>query len=103
MYRLFVRIPKGLDPIAAIFRQHVCDEGTALVKQAEDAVSSRKVGGRMHCQALSLFTCDPIHPNAWPSIHPYTCYLHICPSPCSPFTPPHVIQMSECLDSDYLA
>ena len=55
MYRLFVRIPKGLEPIAAIFRQHVCDEGTALVKQAEDAVSSRKVGGgagQAHCTAL---------------------------------------------------
>jgi cullin 1 len=42
MYRLFCRIPKGLEPVAAIFRQHVTDEGTALVKQAEDAASNRK-------------------------------------------------------------
>ncbi|KAL2608272.1 hypothetical protein R1flu_026845 [Riccia fluitans] len=42
MYRLFLRIPKGLEPVAAIFRQHVTDEGTALVKQAEDAASNKK-------------------------------------------------------------
>ncbi|KAG0575693.1 hypothetical protein M758_5G025700 [Ceratodon purpureus] len=42
MYRLFFRIPKGLEPVAAIFRQHVTDEGTALVKQAEDAASNKK-------------------------------------------------------------
>ncbi|GJP55653.1 hypothetical protein CLOM_g14596 [Closterium sp. NIES-68] len=42
MYRLFCRIPKGLEPIATIFRQHVTDEGTALVKQAEDAASNKK-------------------------------------------------------------
>ncbi|KAG0574387.1 hypothetical protein KC19_VG259000 [Ceratodon purpureus] len=42
MYRLFCRIPKGLEPVAAILRQHVTDEGTALVKQAEDAASTKK-------------------------------------------------------------
>eukprot|EP00249_Psilotum_nudum_P024289 c29145_g1_i1 orf=643-2550(+) len=42
MHRLFYRIPKGLDPVAAIFRKHVTDEGTALVKQAEDAASNKK-------------------------------------------------------------
>ncbi|CAK9199261.1 unnamed protein product [Sphagnum troendelagicum] len=42
MYRLFCRISKGLEPVAAIFRQHVTDEGTTLVKQAEDAASSKK-------------------------------------------------------------
>ncbi|XP_024379337.1 cullin-1 isoform X2 [Physcomitrium patens] len=42
MYRLFCRILKGLDPVAAIFREHVTGEGTALVKQAEDAASNKK-------------------------------------------------------------
>ncbi|EFJ25647.1 hypothetical protein SELMODRAFT_173394 [Selaginella moellendorffii] len=42
MYRLFCRIPKGLEPVAAIFRMHVTEEGTTLVKQAEDAASSKK-------------------------------------------------------------
>ncbi|CAM6047545.1 unnamed protein product [Sphagnum compactum] len=42
MYRLFCRIPKGLEPVAGVFRQHVTDEGTTLVKQAEDAASSKK-------------------------------------------------------------
>ncbi|KAL6968463.1 Cullin-1 [Sarracenia purpurea var. burkii] len=42
MYRLFCKIPKGLDPIANIFKQHVTAEGTALVQQAEDAASNKK-------------------------------------------------------------
>ncbi|XP_057832855.1 cullin-1 isoform X2 [Cryptomeria japonica] len=43
MYRLFHKIPKGLEPVAQIFKQHVTDEGTMLVKQAEDAASNKKV------------------------------------------------------------
>ncbi|CAD5174261.1 unnamed protein product [Musa acuminata subsp. malaccensis] len=42
MYRLFCRIPRGLDPVSQIFKQHVTSEGTALVKQAEDAASNKK-------------------------------------------------------------
>ncbi|MQL80010.1 hypothetical protein Taro_012440 [Colocasia esculenta] len=42
MYRLFCRITRGLDPVAQIFKQHVTAEGTALVKQAEDAASNKK-------------------------------------------------------------
>lgn len=72
MYRLFFKVPKGLEPVAHIFKQvcdrlclynssvciaahlcqilsalhtmqHVTDEGMALVKQAEDAASNKKV------------------------------------------------------------
>uniref|UniRef100_A0A7N0UII2 Cullin-1 n=1 Tax=Kalanchoe fedtschenkoi TaxID=63787 RepID=A0A7N0UII2_KALFE len=46
MYRLFSRINRGLDPVSNIFKQHVTGEGTALVKQAEDAASSRKAEKR---------------------------------------------------------
>ncbi|KAK2996180.1 hypothetical protein RJ639_029530 [Escallonia herrerae] len=42
MYRLFWKIPRGLDPVSNIFKQHVSTEGTALVKQAEDAASNKK-------------------------------------------------------------
>ncbi|XP_073268046.1 cullin-1 isoform X2 [Populus alba] len=42
MFRLFSKIPRGLDPVSGIFKQHVTAEGTALVKQAEDAASSKK-------------------------------------------------------------
>ncbi|KAF9673357.1 hypothetical protein SADUNF_Sadunf10G0015600 [Salix dunnii] len=42
MFRLFSKIPRGLDPVSSIFKQHVTAEGTALVKQAEDAASSKK-------------------------------------------------------------
>uniref|UniRef100_A0A9I9DPU7 Cullin family profile domain-containing protein n=1 Tax=Cucumis melo TaxID=3656 RepID=A0A9I9DPU7_CUCME len=42
MFRLFSKIPKGLDPVSNIFKQHVTAEGTALVKQAEDAASNKK-------------------------------------------------------------
>uniref|UniRef100_A0A7N0UQR0 Cullin family profile domain-containing protein n=1 Tax=Kalanchoe fedtschenkoi TaxID=63787 RepID=A0A7N0UQR0_KALFE len=46
MYRLFSRINRGLDPVSNIFKQHVTGEGTALVKQAEDAASSKKAEKR---------------------------------------------------------
>ncbi|KAG6525394.1 hypothetical protein ZIOFF_015350 [Zingiber officinale] len=45
MYRLFCRISRGLDPVSQIFKQHVTAEGTALVKQAEDAASTKKLEG----------------------------------------------------------
>ncbi|XVF62608.1 hypothetical protein PTKIN_Ptkin09bG0022000 [Pterospermum kingtungense] len=43
MFRLFSKIPGGLEPMSSIFKQHVTAEGTALVKQAEDAASNKKV------------------------------------------------------------
>ncbi|CAM8911872.1 hypothetical protein QQ045_031817 [Rhodiola kirilowii] len=46
MYRLFSRITRGLDPVSNIFKQHVTGEGTALVKQAEDAASTKKAEKR---------------------------------------------------------
>ncbi|KAI3501662.1 hypothetical protein L1887_29605 [Cichorium endivia] len=46
MYRLFSKIPHGLDPVSSIFKQHVAAEGTALVKQAEDAASNKKAEKR---------------------------------------------------------
>ncbi|KAK4748496.1 hypothetical protein SAY87_015082 [Trapa incisa] len=42
MFRLFLKIPRGLDPVANMFKQHVTTEGTALVKQAEDAAINKK-------------------------------------------------------------
>ncbi|PKI41796.1 hypothetical protein CRG98_037796, partial [Punica granatum] len=42
MFRLFSKIPRGLDPVANMFKQHVTAEGTALVKLAEDAASNKK-------------------------------------------------------------
>ncbi|XP_022727593.1 cullin-1 isoform X6 [Durio zibethinus] len=41
MYRLYCKIPRGLDPVANIFKQHITAEGTALVEQAEDAASNQ--------------------------------------------------------------
>ncbi|XP_051129469.1 cullin-1-like [Andrographis paniculata] len=46
MFRLFSKIPRGLEPVANIFKQHVTAEGTALVKQAEDAASNKKAEKR---------------------------------------------------------
>ncbi|KAK9086507.1 hypothetical protein Syun_028901 [Stephania yunnanensis] len=46
MYRLYSRIPQGLDPVSNIFKQHVTAEGIALVKQAEDAASNKKAEKR---------------------------------------------------------
>ncbi|TYI02261.1 hypothetical protein ES332_A11G256900v1 [Gossypium tomentosum] len=39
-YRLYCKIPRGLELVANVFKQHVTAEGTALVQQAEDAVSN---------------------------------------------------------------
>ncbi|GKV52811.1 hypothetical protein SLEP1_g59372 [Rubroshorea leprosula] len=41
MYRLYHKIPKGLELIANAFKQHVTNEGTGLVQQAEDAASNQ--------------------------------------------------------------
>ncbi|KAL7226774.1 hypothetical protein ACSBR1_021778 [Camellia fascicularis] len=49
MYRLFRKIPKGLVPVANIFKQHVIAESTALVQQEEDAASNK-----VKTDALSL-------------------------------------------------
>ncbi|KAF3795761.1 Cullin-1 [Nymphaea thermarum] len=46
MFRLFSRINKGLDPVSLIFKQHVTAEGMTLVKQAEDAASTKKAEKR---------------------------------------------------------
>ncbi|CAL0309630.1 unnamed protein product [Lupinus luteus] len=42
MFRLYSKIPRGLDPVSSIFKQHVTAEGMALVKLAEDAASNKK-------------------------------------------------------------
>ncbi|GFR52348.1 hypothetical protein Agub_g14894 [Astrephomene gubernaculifera] len=42
MYRLFQRIPKGLDPVADIFKEHVDSEGMKLVKEVTEAVELSK-------------------------------------------------------------
>ncbi|CAN4091488.1 unnamed protein product [Withania somnifera] len=41
MYRLFHRIPKGLEPVSNMFKQHVIAEGMVLVQQAEDTTNSK--------------------------------------------------------------
>ena len=42
MFRLFSRVPRGLDPIADIFKQHVESEGMKLVKEVAEAVEAKK-------------------------------------------------------------
>ncbi|XP_075483477.1 cullin-1-like isoform X1 [Primulina tabacum] len=41
MYRLFHKIPKGLEPVGNMFKQHVASEGMVLVQQAEEAASNK--------------------------------------------------------------
>ncbi|KNA11180.1 hypothetical protein SOVF_137680 [Spinacia oleracea] len=54
MYRLYSKVTKGLEPIGSIFKQHITDEGTALVQQAEDAAISKaeNAGGGSHEQVF---------------------------------------------------
>ncbi|KAE8696127.1 Cullin-1 [Hibiscus syriacus] len=40
VYRLYSKLPRGLEPVAEIFKQHVTAEGTALIQQAEGAASN---------------------------------------------------------------
>ncbi|GKV04954.1 hypothetical protein SLEP1_g17031 [Rubroshorea leprosula] len=51
MYRLYHKIPKGLEQVANVFKQHVTNEGTDLVQQAEDAASSqmKQTPGQDYC------------------------------------------------------
>ncbi|EFN56087.1 hypothetical protein CHLNCDRAFT_22706 [Chlorella variabilis] len=42
MYRMFNRLPKGLEPMAEIFRKHVEEEGMKLVREATEAAESKK-------------------------------------------------------------
>ncbi|GAX74529.1 hypothetical protein CEUSTIGMA_g1978.t1 [Chlamydomonas eustigma] len=42
MFRLFQRIPRGLDPVAEIFKEHVENEGMKLVKEVTEATESKK-------------------------------------------------------------
>jgi hypothetical protein len=42
MYRLFNRVPKGLEPIAELFKQHVEAEGMQLVRDVAQASESKK-------------------------------------------------------------
>ncbi|CAI9109047.1 OLC1v1008784C1 [Oldenlandia corymbosa var. corymbosa] len=48
MYRLFLRVEQGfgLEPVSNVFKQYVTNEGTALVKQAEDAAKDKKADKR---------------------------------------------------------
>lgn len=43
MYRLFIRVPNGLDPIAVIFKTHVDSEGLKRVKDATAAIEERRL------------------------------------------------------------
>lgn len=47
MYRLFTRIPKGLDPVADSFRRHVEADGLALVKEATEAAAAKAAAGAL--------------------------------------------------------
>ena len=58
MYRLFSRIPRGLDPVADSFKRHVESEGLKLVKDVTEASDSKKQeagekltvpNGQSHC------------------------------------------------------
>ncbi|GAX75998.1 hypothetical protein CEUSTIGMA_g3441.t1 [Chlamydomonas eustigma] len=42
MFRLFQRVPRGLEPVAEIFKEHVENEGMKLVKEVTEAAESKK-------------------------------------------------------------
>ena len=62
MYRLFSRVTRGLEPVAAIFKKHVENEGGKLVDQVTEALQSRKnkdAGALPCCSAVSILTTVP--------------------------------------------
>uniref|UniRef100_A0A7N2R666 Cullin-1 n=1 Tax=Quercus lobata TaxID=97700 RepID=A0A7N2R666_QUELO len=70
-FRLLFKIPQGIEPVSSIFKQHVTAEVTALVKQAEDAASNKKV-----C-ALISFSCIFIVSMLFQEVH-FSCNAHYC-------------------------
>ncbi|KAJ6962609.1 cullin-1-like isoform X1 [Populus alba x Populus x berolinensis] len=52
MFRLYHKVPHGLEPVSNVFKQHITAEGTALVQQAEDAASSQAANGGVQEQVL---------------------------------------------------
>lgn len=54
MFRLFSRIPKGLEPVADAFKRHVEADGMALVKEATEAAAAKAAAGK-----LLRHTCVP--------------------------------------------
>ncbi|KAK9809634.1 hypothetical protein WJX73_009175 [Symbiochloris irregularis] len=42
LYRLFQRVPKGLDPVAETFKKHVESEGMKLVREATESMEAKK-------------------------------------------------------------
>ena len=42
MYRLFLRIVRGLDPVADVFKRHVESEGMKLVREVTEAAAAKK-------------------------------------------------------------
>jgi cullin 1 len=45
MYRLYNKIPRGLEPIARLFREHVIAEGITLVQQTENSANDQSSNG----------------------------------------------------------
>ncbi|KAJ8767678.1 hypothetical protein K2173_018236 [Erythroxylum novogranatense] len=52
IYRLFLNIPQGLEPVATAFKQYITAEGKLLVQQAEDAASNQTANGGAQEQVL---------------------------------------------------
>lgn len=63
LYRLFQRVPKGLDPVAETFKRHVDQEGMKLVKEATEAMEARRDKDAGVRTALSC-SCLQLVPNA---------------------------------------
>ena len=59
MYRLFNRVDRGLEPVAAMFKKHVEAQGLALVKQVTDAMEARKTKD----SGAPLLACDVQQPS----------------------------------------
>lgn len=59
MFRLFSRIPRGLDPVADAFREHVEGEGMRLVRAVAEAVEAKreKDAGVSQCVHRPLCCC----------------------------------------------
>jgi len=60
MFRLFSSVPKGLQPIAEKFKQHVTKEGIDLVQSSEKAVANAKKGEKISTSVEQTFTRSAI-------------------------------------------
>ncbi|OIW06777.1 hypothetical protein TanjilG_11502 [Lupinus angustifolius] len=71
MFKLYHKIPRGLEPIANIFKKHITAEGVALVQHAEEAASNQTANGSANQEQVLIRKFIELHDK-------YMAYVNVC-------------------------